>query len=371
MVAVLAVMVVALLLLTVVGWIYASNRLDATPVAGLDPVIAGEPTNTLVVHTDELDSDQLLSAAVVQTGRDEPVVLAVPLDLEVTVPGADPARVRDVFEAGGRDGLVAAVSDYTGLPLHGVVHLSLSGLDRLAAVLAPDGCPDGGCIRSAEILGDGRLPIDAVGSHLAGLQRLADEAGRPGLLLSPLRAKRVVDAVPTALATTKEFGPRAAMQGAGAFGGADLATLEVRTVPGFHDPGAGLTRPYPEQAETLFQALREGGPLPADIGQTDPRDELLVPERVRVLVLNGVGIEGLAGTVAETLDAAGFDVAGAENADEFDDALVVTVIRHRPDRGFEGQLVAETLPDATLEPRNDLPRGIDVVVLVGRDMADR
>ncbi|MDX1658046.1 MAG: LytR C-terminal domain-containing protein, partial [Nitriliruptorales bacterium] len=347
-----------------------SNRLDATPVAGLAPVIDGEPTNTLVVHTDELDSDQLLSAAVVQTGRDEPVVLALPLDLEVTVPGAESGRVRDVFAAGGRDRLVAAVSDYTGLPLHRVVHLSLSGLDRLAAVLAPDGCPEGGCLGAGEMRRDGRLPVAAVSDHVASLQRLAAEAGRPGLLLSPWRAKRVVDAVPAALATTDEFGPRAAMQSVDAFGAADLSALEVRSVPGFHDPGAGLTRPYPERAETLFQALREGSPLPADVGQADPRDELLVPERVRVLVLNGVGIEGLAGTVAETLASAGFDVAGAENAEEFDDALTATVIRHRPDRGFEGELVAGSLPGATLEPRNDLPRGVDVVVLVGSDMAD-
>ena len=368
---VLGLALLALIAVGVAGWVYGANRLEATPVAGLSEVPAEGPVNTLVLHSEQHDDTELLSAAVVQTGRAEPVILQFPLDLEVALPGSGGATIREAFATGGPEQLVAAIADYTGMELHHAHHISLAGLEQLAAHLDPETCPSDSCVAEhlVQIRRARELPLGLVDEHATVLRAVASEAGRAGLLLSPLRAKRVLDVAPDALATDLDLGPRGAMRQATRFAAAEVTALDVRTVPAYHDPTAGRTIPYPEQAETLFQALRDGSPVPADLGRTDPREDLLVPSQVRVLVLNGVGLEGLASTVAERLDREGYNVVGAENAEEFDDSLAVSRIQFRPESRHRADLVASVLPGAEFVESHALPRDVDVVVLVGNDQA--
>lgn len=370
---ILVILLAGALLLVSAGWVYAARRFEPTAVAGLAPAGDG-PLNVLVVHAESETSTEPLSIAILQT-RDggEPRLLSLPLDLEVTVPGSQPAPLREVLSSGGRDGLVASVTDYTGIDLHHFVRLNLDGLERLAELADGPSCPGGKCLdeQLATFRREGAVRLELVPEHLSTLQAVGREATRTGNLVSPVAAKRLVDAVPAAVSTDVELGPRRSLRLARGLAAADVGTLDLRAVPGFHDPETGETTPYWEQAETLFQGFRDGTALPADLGRDDPTQELLVPERIRVLVLNGVGVPGLAGRVADHLAAAGFEVVGADNVDEFDDALAASLVGHRPDRPHEGELVGRKLGGGELVERSDIPRGADVVVIVGRDWIDR
>lgn len=353
------------------GWVYANRRFEPTVIGGLATPTASGPTNVLVLHTEEAGSPDLLAATVVQGGgsRTTPVGLHLPLDLEMTSPDSSPGPLRQLYGRGGHDAVVAAVTDYTGLPIHHLVHLRLAGLERLALAAEPTGCPDGACVATSldGLRTDRELTADELHEHLDVLGIVGRSLGDPWLIASPLKTKRVLDAVPDALATDVELGPRSAMRWAEVLATFDASVFDVRTVPGYHDPATGVTRAHPEQAETLFQALRDGTALPASVGTKDPREDLLVPERVRVLVLNGVGTAGLAAAVAEDLTRATFDVVGADNAETFDDSLEVTQVHYRPGSLHLAELVARHLEGVSLVERASVPSHVDVVVLVGRD----
>lgn len=362
------------LLTTAAVWVYAARRLEPTPVAGLAPVTGEGPMNLLVVHTSSRDDERPASVTILQLADGTPPrALALPLDLEVTVPGAEATLVGDLLASGGPDRLVAAVADYTGVPLHHLVQVNLEGLQELATAVGGAACPGGSCLdeQIATVQREGVFPLDLLDEHAIGLRALAAEIGRPAILMSPLAVRSVVDATGAAIATDVDLGPRSALAVARALADSDVAGLDVRAVPGFHDPAAGTTTPYWEQAETLFQAFRNATAVPEDLGRTDPADDVLIPENVRVLVLNGIGVEGLAGRVAEHLEGAGFDVVGADNVETFDDSLERTVVTYRPGRDHEGELVAAKLEGSVVEERSELPPRVDVVVTVGNDWVER
>lgn len=391
------VVVVLGLLLGVGLWRYAATRLDGTGVAALadrdqpSPAATGAaPAGTasaLVVATRDGAAESLL---LVQTGagRDRPVVVVLPRDLKVQPAGRSAMRLAATHAGGGAELVVRTVERYVGMDLDGYVEIDLVGLERLAAALGgvrvclpepvdgggqrlPAGCQQlrpgqvGAYVQAAAPGGD----LDRVTHRHRVVRAAMTEATALTSLLNPVRTKRVLDAVAASVRLHRGLGARAMLRAAGVLGGIAPDELTVRTVPGFLDPGTGFTHAAPDDAEALFQALRQGSAIPR-VGITDPHANRLEAGDVTAAVLNAAGTQGLAAAVADRLRAAGVTVATVGNAEDF--GRSVTAVRHAPDQGPRARVVARLLRDAGLDPEVGALGGREagdaqVVVLLGTD----
>ena len=84
--------------------------------------------------------------------------------------------------------------------------------------------------------------------------------------------------------------------------------------------------------------------------------------RIRVEVLNGTGIRGMARRATAAMRDAGFDVVSSGNADERADSSLVLVRSGRMDWGA---LAVKALGGARVEARPDSSRYIDLTIIVG------
>jgi hypothetical protein len=87
------------------------------------------------------------------------------------------------------------------------------------------------------------------------------------------------------------------------------------------------------------------------------------PADVRVLVRNGSGVQGAAGTTAQALQQKGFVNGGAENDPR--GTVDHSEVRYAPNDQAKAQLVASYVAGAQLVPDSSLS-GTDVVLVLGK-----
>jgi hypothetical protein len=393
-----AVLLVVLLVAVLAGgglWLYASARLGGDRIAGLDePTTAlgagsastpAELTTVLVALTASHDpadprAPELRGPVLlVQVGgpREVPAVLALPSDLPVTLDGAPSATIAEVQAQGDVDALARALADYVGVRIDHVVRASEDVLPRLVELHRPERCDGDRCreltpeeVRQAQAEGDATARVRAVATTL---RSLAGQLDTVGSLTSPIATKRTVDVV------ARDVRTDVALRGAGLL---DLARAiegsaapDVATVPMLRNPETGRLVLL-EQAETLFQRFREGDPLVAgdgdDLAEASPSE---LVGTVRVAVLNGAGVDGLAGQVEGQLAADGYLVVGTGNAPAFGDSeTIVTYDPEDPAAEIAAILLAERLGDVSLQASDRVPmfegEPVGVIVTAGADLAD-
>lgn len=123
-----------------------------------------------------------------------------------------------------------------------------------------------------------------------------------------------------------------------------------------------------------FQRLRDGSPLEVD---EDVEEELRgeVIQGIEVAVLNGAGVDGLAGQIQRRIEDEGFDVVGTGNAASFDRTTTIVAFGPEPDAvATAAVLLAERLGDEIeVQALDEPPRfegdAIDILVTVGADLA--
>jgi hypothetical protein len=86
---------------------------------------------------------------------------------------------------------------------------------------------------------------------------------------------------------------------------------------------------------------------------------------VRVIVYNGAGKPGLAGTAAQTLIRSGYRVVDTKNADNFNYTTTRVVVRRGDETRGEGVRKALGVGEVTVEPSSS--DVTDVIVIVGKD----
>lgn len=405
---VLRVLLVGLLVvgvLAAVTWWYTGSRLTPIDVEALaaepdagdggDDGGAGDAgsarglTNTLVVITaGEGDETSLDSVILVQTGRTgaPPVAVLFPPELLVTSPGEGSVRLSEVHRSGGADGMVRTVQDFTGVDLDHYVQSDLAGARALTGAL---GGVEVCTATAAEEGAQGCDVVDAAGAaQLAAaegtddafarldqrarlLRALAGEAQQVGTMANPLEMKRLVDGLADHVETDRDLGLLELRSLAAALAGSEPA--DVRTVPATLQTIDGQTQVVaaPEQATALFDALATGSTLDAELGTAEA--EALAPDGVDVLVINGVGISGLAGNVRDYLEARSFRVLDAVNPSdldpdaEFDTTLRRMTIRHTEATRPHAEVLRDHLGDVPvdLEVMEELPKKAHVVLVVG------
>jgi LCP family protein required for cell wall assembly len=391
-VVVLVVLLVALLAVPV--WV--ASRVPRIPVTDLAG--SGTPLTILVVGSDsraDLTADQRRELT---TGGDEgdrtdtiflmsvrgadAAILAFPRDLFVERCDGSVGRINAAQAIGGPGCLVRTIRDLSGIDVHHYVRVTFGGFvdvvdavggvdlcleepisDRDAGIDLPAGCqtlggPDAlGYVRVRKIDDD----LQRIQRQQRFLRALANEVAAPSTLLNPVRMYRLGEEAGEAVAVDDGAGVIALSRMA--LGGTALArgTAVSYTVPG--DPrrtagGADVLDVREAEAEALFARFRDGSVL-----RERPGEEDAVPDRsaVRVSVLNGAGVAGLAGSVGELLTGRGFEVVDVGNADARDRS----VVRYPPGQEAAAALVAGDVPGS---PPTEQDNAVAVVtVVLGRD----
>jgi len=417
--SILALAVLALAILLGL-WRYASTQIEEVDLPSLDSnddpdapqdTVPGT-LNVLVVGTDSREgfteeelrelgtedigtnlTDTVMLVQVAPT-REQAVIVSFPRDLRVDPPGEPGVmKINAVHAAGGPDLLVRTVQDFTGVIIDHYAEINMKGFlaltdavggvevcldepleDVYAGIDLPDGCQnlDGkeavGFVRSRRVATDqfGADDFGRINKQQYFIRQAMAKVRSAGTLLNPLKVKAVIDAVGSNLTTDRDLGPREMLSLAGSLQNLEPSDVATRTVPGYWSPDTGFVHAYPEQAEALFQSLRDAETLP-DVGTEAPAE--LEPKDVRVLVLNGVGTEGLASDVADFLTDKGFQVVDATNADEYDPDLEELTIQYTVGEVARANLLEEYLGDVPVTlvevEAGTLAAGVDVVLTVG------
>lgn len=135
------------------------------------------------------------------------------------------------------------------------------------------------------------------------------------------------------------------------FGEYEFDNMKMLILPGKEEliEGCLYWVPDAEKLEDIVRLINEG--------------YLVIPSEVRVEVLNGSGINGLAGRVAATLEQEGFQVAGINDADHFDyTESQVIALGELVDKA---RAVAMYIPGSSMLHRYDPGAAVDVTVIIG------
>jgi LCP family protein required for cell wall assembly len=340
--------------------------------------------------------------------REQAVVVAFPRDLRVTLPGEGDVKINAVKAlGGGPDALVEVVQDFSGIDLDHYVEVNMAGFLQLADVLdgvevcldepledpyagvdLPAGCQT---LDSTDALGFVRSRRSETAQFGVGdfgriakqqyyLQQAMNEATQLGTLVNPIKVKSLIDAVASAVTTDRALGLTDMYRIANTLKGVTSDDVVMRTVPGTIQMIGDVSYVVHDAGPTtdLFAAMREGGPL-GEAGTEAPSE--LQPEDVSILIVNGVGVEGLAGDVRSYLEERDFVVTDAVNPfdldpdAEFDTALERLTIRHTPEGLPRAELLLDRLGDVPVdleevEP-DQLPGDADLVLEVGGAWEDQ
>lgn len=411
-------------------WRYADSKMDRTEIAAIEanrdaepPVDdAGEPLeaqdtmNVLVVGSDSRDGlteQQLLELGTEDIGtdltdtlmlvqlsprRDHAAIVGFPRDLRVEAPGEGVMKINAVQGRGGPDLLVRTVQDLVGVEIDHYLEVDLSGFleltdaiggvevcldapmkDDFAGVDLPAGCQrlDGadaaGFVRSRRVRDQFGADNDfgRIARQQYFISQAMDEVTSAGTLANPLKVKRLIDAVAGAITTDRDLGAPEMLRLANSLKTLTSDAVEMRTIPSYYSNETNYAHVYADEAEVLFDSLRQGTALAPDVG-VDPPIELTSAD-ISVVVLNGDGSIGLASEVEAFLVSKGFTVvatanAGTPTAPDF--TYETTEVAYAPGDEAKASLVASYLPGAELVERDEGAEG-DVVVTVGSDWNER
>jgi hypothetical protein len=193
------------------------------------------------------------------------------------------------------------------------------------------------------------------------VRRLMAQAIERGAL-NPVRASRLADATMANLKVDSGFSVRDALRLVQAFQPVGPDAIEMVALP-TREVSSGLTMTADSQA--VLDRLRGRGPAPAvgEAAAARPSGPPVAPSDVRVRVLNGTGVAGVAGDALARLADAGFTPAGSGDAQRF--SYQRTEIHYRSPA--KAELVARYLKGAARLVADPQLRDVDVVVIAGAD----
>ena len=339
---------------------------------GSEKTVTGRRTDTLIlVQTDPR--------------RDRTVVLSIPRDLRVEIPGHGVGKINSSF-GWGRDVAVRTVSRLTGLRVNHYVEVNLAGfervvdalggvpicidrplVDKLAGLrLSRDGCYelDGrqalAFVRARHIEGDAIPDLSRIARQQQFMRAVIEKtlaAGSIPRLPSLIKAiqKNIVLDEHLNLYKLQDLTRKLAKLG--------QERVYFRIVPSFpaEIEGVSYLDVLQPQARALFHRLRVGAALGV-IGRAAP-GTALSPANVRVKVLDARS-ERRASVVASFLRRAGFVVVAVERAPaRFTRTAVLWDERNLDER----RVVEAYLSALPLQQVEREPPGTDVTVVIGPD----
>ncbi|HEY5651392.1 MAG TPA: LCP family protein [Acidimicrobiia bacterium] len=312
-------------------------------------------------------------------------MLSIPRDTYVDIAGHGKNKINSAFAFGGAPLMVETVSNFTGIPINHYVEVDFVGFQAIVGELG------GVEIDFPFPARDGKsgLDVDAGRQTLDGYQALAFARSRSyeelqdGSWVSvdandfgrTRRQQQLIYAILRGLARPSSIVEMGTLVG----GFAEYLTvdttlaegslvqlaytmrnvrpnqIEAATLPGdvATVDGASVVIPSDPEAGQILAALRAGEPMTA-----------FDPTGLSVRVLNGNGVSGSAGSMADRLESDGFTIASVGDAERKD--FATTTILVRPDTMAFGELIAGELGYGEVEIGTIGP-DLGAVVIVGRD----
>lgn len=391
--------VLTFLLIAVLGLgatlvLVVSALLEREPVDGL--ASGGRPTNVLLVGSDSREGmtrEEMNELSTGSIGGDladtillmsfqgsRTALLSFPRDLLTTRCDGSEGKLNAALSIGGMSCLVASVEAASGLPVHHTMEVRFLGFrDIVDAVGGVELCPDGpirdaasgldlpgGCqtLGGADALGYVR--VRNIDSDLARMERqqefvqaLAGEIVQPRTLIDVPRLFRLAISGGNAVVASEATGPIALVRIGWALRGL-AGGAPTYSVPGIPDTVGGewVLRPDPNAAPALFAEFRSGAALGRSVAAAAP-----APGDISVAVLNGAGVPGLAGTVADELAGRGYAITEVGDAER----TARSVVRYPAGQRPAAELLASEVPVGVNLEESAVPV---VTVVLGEDLAN-
>lgn len=353
--------------------LHANNSIERMEVDGLTP--AATTTNVLVVGSDSRSDltpeqrNQLSTGGEVGETRTDTILLLVthgeriailsfPRDLYVERCDGSSQRINTAVQVGGLGCLAQTITAISGIGIDHVIEVSFGGfVEVVEAVGGVEVCPEkaindrdagidlpAGCqvLGGADALGYVRVrkiddDLQRIGRQQEFVTSLAGEVVDRNTLLVPWRAWPTVGAIGSALRADEALGVRELLTLARATQGlADGSAIRatVPTTPATISGASVLLEAA--DAPAVYGPFRDGSVLdlvPEGTGDAAPRSD------VQVVILNGAGVAGLAGTTAEALVALGYPEPRLGNAER----TRTTTVQHPPQLQAEATQLAADL----------------------------
>ena len=358
-----------------------------------------DPVNFLLIGSDSregLDSLQHFGEAggeradviivlSIQPDEGTAQMLSLPRDLYVDIPGHGKGKINSAFAFGGAPLMVETVHDFTGVPIHHYMEVDFVGFQAIVNEL---GGVDIDFPYPARDEKSG-LNVSAGSQTLDGFEALAYARSRSyqelqgGQWVSvdandfgrTRRQQQLIFAIIRGLARPSSilemgdlvgtFAEYLTVDQSLADGSLVQLAFKMRSVrPGQIDattlPGevatvgdASVVVPTQPEADQILARLRAGEPM-VDVD----------PEALSVRVLNGNGVAGSAGAMAERLETMGYSVLGVGDAERKNFANTTVLVR--PDTQAFGAMIVDQLGFGVVEV-GSIDGEIGALVITGTD----
>lgn len=254
------------------------------------------------------------------------VLINIPRDLRVKAPDGQFVKINSFYNT-GPSAMVQAVTAFTGLSIDHYVEVNFAGFASLVdtlggvrmrfsqAITDPNSGLDvpAGCVtlHGDQALAFVRLrSIDSDYGRIARQQLFVQLVMRQllsaGTLLNPVKVVDLADLAAANVKTDTGLGTALMERLALQLRDFEPGNLDFRVVPAFNQTigGVAFLTPYAGESASLFDAIRNGDPLPdyGTQGTTTP------PPGVEVVLLNGSGQADAGAQAAVDLQGAGYDV---------------------------------------------------------------
>jgi polyisoprenyl-teichoic acid--peptidoglycan teichoic acid transferase len=364
---------------------------------------AGTPEEEAALASEDQPASQRSDTIMivhVDPGYRSSVVVSLPRDLWVDIPGRGEAKINAAFNEGPQKVIDTLQADF-GIPINHYMAVDFATFEGIVDAIgrvpvylpakARDfktgfSVPDPGCyqldgkqalqyVRSRYLqyydpetrqwnYADAVPDLGRIGRQQNFIRSIGSLAYRAALG-NPLKADEIADNVVQKLVVDSALTRSEVFKLVNTFrtvDPADPGAIEMLTVPTYgstSDDGQSILLLDDPDAETVLARLRTFGEAPA------PSTGILPPQ-VRVRVLNGSGVEGLAWTTLDALQRQfGFAGAGLGNAAD----TPMTEIRYRPGLEKAGRLVKRYFGGVGKLIEDAGVAKADVVVVLGPDFS--
>jgi LCP family protein required for cell wall assembly len=223
-------------------------------------------------------------------------------------------------------------------------------------------------VRSRHI--DGAADLGRMQRQQRFLAALVDRATSGGVLLNPVKFRKVTSTVLGAVRADKGFGTREMLALGRAMRGFSPASSEFTSVPvgdvNFHVKGIGSTVKWDDaRSKKLFELLRHDKPLAPQRPKRPKATAVDVdPKQIRVQVYNGTHVTGLGDKVDKALHGMGFDTTRAPR-NGGSGQVKKTYVMYDPRWDRSAKSLQAALPGAELRPVKG--QGATLKVMAGED----
>jgi LCP family protein required for cell wall assembly len=318
--------------------------------------------------------------------QDKALLMSFPRDLYVDIPGKGKNRINAAFSSGGPALAIATVEQLTDIRIDHYIEVNFFGFQRMVDALGGvDVClpkaakePKSGInlpagrsrvqgpqalafVRQREGLPRG--DIDRIARQQQFLGAMLRRATSAGILLRPDKLLSFLNVVTKSIQVDDQLSFATMRDLAFRLKDLDPAKVTFVTVPVdrlARRDGKSVVLMDEPGAELLFDSIRNDDKIPGASPAPPVTDLKVAPAKVRVQVLNGAGVKGLASKAAADLREVGFRPRGVGNADSSD--YEDTIVRYGPDREDSARTLAAAVPGAKLQLDQSMRGNVELIV---------